>query len=77
MKLQEKLDSNIKNASNMFDGEVGIIINSAMSKYNGRIVQKYGDALVCLQSSYGDSWVKAPETLKVRILQKGEVLIIE
>lgn len=76
MKLQ-KDESNIISVCDMEDGEIGEIVQSTCGVQDGKLVQRYGNTLVQLQKSSGHGWSSIPSSLKVRILQKGEVLIIE
>lgn len=75
MKLQAKQNSIPSNM--MLDGQVGEIVESAGGIHNGKLVQRFGESLVHLQNSSANGWSIIPDTFKIRILQKGETLIIE
>lgn len=79
MKLQNEVKLDIP-VSEMEDGEIGII--TMWGKYLGvigTVVQLYNNVLISLQKPSGNSWTPIPlsDDCRVRILQKGEVLIIE
>lgn len=78
MKLQNEPKFDIK-ASDMKDGQIGIITSWSLKPYIGRIVQRSNNMLIALQKPYGDCFnsIVDDETCRVRILQKGEILIIE
>ncbi len=40
----------------MKDGDIGIITSQEHRQYVGKIVQRYGDHLICLGSESGNSW---------------------
>jgi hypothetical protein len=68
----------------MMDGDIGVIVewnNSLL--YLGRIVQRYGDDLVAIGLSSGGGWSESlsrpcrlPSSCRVRLLEKGEMLIV-
>lgn len=80
MKLQNQVQLDIP-VSEMKDGEIGVITGwyAGTEKYIGIIVQRYNEKLVALQKPYIESWISISESenCRVRILQKGETLIIE
>jgi hypothetical protein len=79
MKLQNEVKLGIP-VREMSDGQIGIIVSwSGFGNYVGRIVQRYGDTLISLQKPSGNSWsqITLEDDCRVRILQKGETLIIE
>ena len=75
-----KLKSNEKPATIMAkdlkDGQIAIIIED-FSDYKGRVIQKFGDNLVTIGMSSGQSWCNGDSVkLLVRVLENGEELII-
>lgn len=78
MKLQNEVQLDIP-VSEMEDGQIGVITSWLHENYVGRIIQRHHDRLVALQRTYLESFAAITDSDKcrVRILQKGEVLIIE
>jgi len=78
MKLQNQIQLDIP-VSEMQDGQIGVITSWLHENYVGRIIQRHNDRLVTLQRKYLESFsaITDSEKCRVRILQKGEVLIIE
>lgn len=78
MKLQSEItDIPVRE---MKDGEIGIITQWVeLIQHIGNIVQRHGDKLIRLQKGTLDSWdaISTKDECRVRILQKGETLIIE
>ena len=77
MKLKNEITIPVRN---MRDGQIGVIIEWYDLNQNiGKIIQRHNDSLVCLQERwvYGASYVPQDDNTRVRILQKGEILIIE
>lgn len=64
----------------MSDGAIGVIRAWDGDKYLGELVQRHGDALICLGCGEGDSWddilVLDGETEQIEILPKGTLLEI-
>ena len=63
------------NVCNMEDGQVGIITKWSIGSYEGDIVQRYGNDLICIGKPIGNSWSNlfGEEHLgcMVEILEKG------
>lgn len=65
------------NVAEMQDGQIGIITSWCIGSYEGDIVQRYGDHLICLGEETGNSWTdffkKGEEHVgcEVEILRKG------
>jgi hypothetical protein len=66
----------------MEDGEIGVIVGWTATHYIGSIVQRYGDSLITVAKSSGESWPEAFrygkrwEDCRVRLLQPGDTLEI-
>jgi len=83
LKLKEEIPTGIICVKDMKDGQIGVIVKWSNGWYLGRIVQRYDDYLICLDEKKGKSWGKffaSPnqhyEDCQVRILEKGEMLIV-
>ena len=78
MKLQNEIkDTPVRD---MKDGEIGVVTQwNGNNSLNGRIMQRYENILMLLQKESSESYSSIPEHdyFRVRILQKGEILIIE
>jgi hypothetical protein len=74
-----QLSANWTDVSKMKDGDIAVIRQwPGVEDYNGRIVQRYRDTLVCLGEPSGQSWVPTIDKLKgkVEILKSGTLLEI-
>lgn len=62
----------------MEDGDVGVIVSHMSSYYLGRIVQKHGDSLVSIGMQHNHGWnpIRTSPDFRVRLLEKGEMLIV-
>ena len=61
----------------MKNGDVAIIVNCVINCYVGRIVQRHGNALITIGASLTWSFTHyLPENFRVRLLEKGETLIV-
>jgi len=60
------------------DGQIAVVLkNDGFLRYEGKIVQRYGDCAVSIGEKSGEGWSDIQEnTLKVRILKQGEILTI-
>ena len=76
MKLEtNKTDVQVKQ---MKDGQIAVITKWAgVNNLIGVIIQRYGDGLIKLQMSSGWNEIPTREDCRVRVLVKGETLIIE
>ena len=70
--------------SEMKDGDIAIITMWTTGFYIGRIVQRYGDYLLVIGAEAGLGWgkyfkisISYRDVCQVRILKKGETLIVE
>ena len=67
--------------SEMKDGDIAVITNWKCKSYIGRVVQRYRDFLICVGTDSGHGWGEFfPNTSSpghVRILEKGETLVVE
>lgn len=69
----------------MKDGDIAVITCWDSSVYIGRVVQRYYNNLICVGSNSRNGWsdifsspVEKPSNqCRVRLLEKGETLIIE
>ena len=68
----------------MRDGDVAVITfwSASPEQYIGKIVQRYGNTLITLGNDSGCSWTGIFSgtdvfQCRVRILEKGETLIVE
>ena len=78
VKLKNELVQNELLAKDLKDGQLAIIIDDALvGHYKGRIVQRYEDSMIAIGSPSGMSWEDiTSNTLKVRLLQDGELLVV-
>jgi hypothetical protein len=60
------------------NGQIAVVLkNDGFSRYEGKIVQRYGNSAVSIGEESGEGWSNIQEnTLKVRILKQGEILTI-
>lgn len=66
-------------ASQMQDGDIGVITSWAVTPYIGTVVQKFGRYLISLGKPSGESWDSnwdQPKHNRVRILPPGTLLEI-
>lgn len=77
LRLKEELVPAGTMAKDLRDGQLAIVIEDYFD-YKGRIIQKFGDDLVTIGMSRGNGWVGGGgvNTLKVRILEDGELLTV-
>ena len=70
-------DKKVVMAKDLKPGQLAVIIED-FNDYKGRIVQKFHNDLVSIGLESGNGWVGGANTvsLKVRILEEGETLII-
>ena len=63
---------------NMKDGDIGVIVAWPYSSYLGRIVQRYESGLITIGIPGRNSWVCStlPDDCRVRLLEKGEMLVV-
>lgn len=81
MRVVNRNTPRIVTPSEMKDGEIGVIINwEDRTDYSGRVVQKYGKALITLGEGYFLSWTEADKITnplcQIEILPKGTTLEI-
>ena len=65
--------------SEMKDGDVGVIVVWEPTEYIGRIVQRHEDELISIGKAYKYRWnaiYRLPSACRVRVLKKGEKLVI-
>lgn len=79
--VEKPVDKSVPLAE-MKDGDMGIITNWTYDSAVGTIVQRYKDALISVGKVSGNSWSGIfPDNdslpCRIRILEKGETLIIE
>lgn len=71
-KLVEGNNSDIIEAKDLKDGQIGVMIEL----YEGRIVQKHGGKIVSIGLNHGNGFSKVCSN-KVRVLRNGEKIVIE
>jgi hypothetical protein len=89
LKLANKTINGVS-VSEMKDGDVAVIVGWGNGVtyvgsvvYAGRVVQRYGNNLITLGANEGKSWsnffdcILSPDENRVRILEKGETLVVE
>jgi len=78
LKLKEELVSAETLAKDLRDGQLAVVIDDEYGSYKGRIIQKFGDDLVTIGMPTGNGWRGGANvnTLKVRILEDGELLTV-
>ena len=65
--------------NDMEDGEIGVIVAWEPNEYIGRIVQRHEDELISIGKAYRYRWNaidRLPSACRVRVLKKGEKLVI-
>lgn len=77
LRLKEELVPAETMAKDLRDGQLAVVIEDYFD-YKGRIIQKFGDDLVAVGMCSGNGWIGGANvnTLKVRILEDGELLIV-
>jgi hypothetical protein len=76
LKLKDEVQVETIEMSELKDGQIAVIVDS-FGNYKGRIVQRYGDDAVALGMPSGNGWTNVElNTLKVRVLEAGETLVI-
>lgn len=77
LRLKEELVPAGTLAKDLRDGQLAVVIEDYFD-YKGRIIQKFGDDLVAIGMASGNGWIGGANvnTLKVRILQDGELLTV-
>ena len=66
-------------ACEMKDGEIGVVVAWKPDEYIGRIVQRHEDELISIGKAYRYRWNaidRLPSACRVRVLEKGEKLVI-
>ena len=78
LRLKEELVPARTVAKDLRDGQLAVVIDNEYNGYKGRIIQKFGDDLVTIGMSTGNGWRGGANinTLEVRVLKDGEVLIV-
>jgi len=65
-------------AADLYDGQLAEVVGPPV--YQGKVVQRYGDYLVCIGEASGEGWSSAasnPNTgPTLRILGEGEILTV-
>ena len=76
LKLKEELPATLM-AKDLEDGQLAVIVED-FSNYKGRIIQKYEGNIVSIGMTTGNGWYNGADTvtLKVRVLQDGELLTV-
>ena len=70
---------NTISAYEMLDGDIGVIVSwPGTNTYDNLVVQRYNNSLIRLGKNNGYSWSQIPDNkeCRIRILTKGETLII-
>ena len=82
--LEENNKHRIVHPSEMRDGEIGVIVKWEPDNYIGRIVQRYNDILITIGEPTGKAFpdicrysTGTTSSCKVRILEKGEKIVIQ
>jgi hypothetical protein len=77
-----KSTNKVIKASEMRDGQIGVIHEHSCPDYFGRIVQRYRDTLIVIGESSGYSFPSllgssaAAEGVKIRLLEAGDTIEI-
>lgn len=76
-----KSTKNIIKASEMKDGQIGVIHEHLCADYVGRIVQRYREVLITIGESSGSSFPSllgssAAEIVEIRLLEVGDIIEI-
>jgi hypothetical protein len=76
-----KSTSNIIKASEMKDGQIGVIHEHSCPDYLCRIVQRYKEVLIAIGESAGHVILSIPgssaaESVKIRLLEAGDTIQI-
>jgi hypothetical protein len=76
LKLKNEAPVKTIKMNELKDGQIAVIVED-FHNYKGRIVQRYEDDAVTLGMPSGNGWTNVGEvTLKVRVLEEGETLVI-
>jgi hypothetical protein len=76
IKLKDEVQVKTIEMNELKDGQIAVIVDS-FGDYKDRIVQRYGNDVVALGMQSGNGWTSIEfNTLKVRILEAGETLVI-
>jgi hypothetical protein len=76
LKLKDELQFKTIEMSELKEGQIAVVVED-FNAYKGRVVQRYGDNALVLGMSYGNGWTEIQyNTLKVRVLEEGETLVI-
>ncbi len=62
----------------MKDGDIGVVVSCLLECYLGRIVQRHYDKLITIGMAH-QYWAfisKLPSDFRVRLLEKGDTLIV-
>lgn len=74
--LKNELEQNIIEARDLKDGQIAVIVED-YNNYKGTVVQRYGHSMVAIGFGENEGWSDIkPNTLKVRVLDEGELLVI-
>ena len=72
---KKKKEKQVVEMKDLKDGQIAIVLKNDW--YEGKIVQRYGDDAVSIGGDFEKGWPNInSNTLKVRILKKGEILTI-
>jgi len=83
LKLVEEKPQSVICVGDMKDGQIGVIVKWPLKSYLGRVVQRNHNRLITLGDTFDKGWgeyypVKArKEDCQVRLLEKGEMLIVD
>ena len=76
IKLKDEAQVKTIEMNELKDGQIAVIVDS-FGDYKDRIVQRYGNDVVALGMASGNGWTNVgSNTLKVRVLEAGETLVI-
>jgi hypothetical protein len=76
LKLKDEVQVETIEMNELKDGQIAVIVED-FADYKSRVVQRYGDNVVALGMPSGKGWTDVQlNTLKVRVLEAGETLVI-
>ena len=76
VKLKDEVQVETIEMNELKDGQIAVIVED-FADYKSRVVQRYGDNVVALGMASGNGWTGIEyNTLKVRVLEAGETLVI-
>lgn len=76
IKLKEEVQVKTIEMNELKEGQIAVIVDD-FNDYKGRVVQRYGDNALALGMKSGNGWTDIQYiTLKVRVLEDGETLVI-